>query len=168
MCQALSEELQPHRRGNSCPGSELKGLASRSQLIGLFLRAQTVVSGEEGETPASLGVWIPTNFILVSAGTNWHGYHFSTPSQTYSSPSILRGRQPESPMHPFPGHRAGADATASPSQTRCWNKGSGLWRTRRHPASLHGALPPATPPSPAQMLSMEMKPSSFQSPSCFQ
>lgn len=84
MCQALREELQPHRRGgrgDSCLGSELKGLARLSQLVSLFLRAQTVVSREEEETPASLGVWIPTNFILASAGPNWLDCHFSTPSQ---------------------------------------------------------------------------------------
>ena len=50
LCQALSEGLQLHRigrGGRSCPGSELKGLASLSQLISLFLSASSVVSREE-------------------------------------------------------------------------------------------------------------------------
>lgn len=174
MCRALSEELQPHRRGgrgDSCLGSELKGLASLSQLVSLFLRAQTVVSREEEETPARLGVWIPTNFILASiCRPKLARLSFQHPVSDRQI-HLLQSCKEDNQNHPCvlsPGHRGGADAAAKGSQTLSGNKGFRLRWPRRRPASLHGAPPWATPPSPAQMLSMEMKPSSFQGPSCFQ
>lgn len=70
-------------------------------------------------------------------------------------------------MCPFPRHLGGTDAAAELPRTLSWKKLLDLvmWLL---PAYLHGALPRPTPPSPAQMLSMEMKQSSFQGPSCFQ
>lgn len=124
----------------------------------------------EDETPTSLGVQTSTHLIHASACTNWHDCHFGTPCHTDREIHLLKCCKEGNPNHAFvcsPGTLEGQMLPLSCPRHWAGIRALGFGDVALSCLSAW-CLPWPIPPSPAQMLSMEMKQSSFQGPSCFQ